>query len=52
MKTMQKRLLLYNASTECVLLTEPQFAEADIYIIALNDAALEQLKKLLRLKGS
>lgn len=40
---------IYNAST--VPLHAPQFAEADIYIFALNDAALEQLDKIPGLNG-
>jgi len=40
---------LYNAST--VPLYSPQFAAADIYIFALNDAALEQPEKFPGLSG-
>ena len=40
---------VYNAST--VPLESAQFAEADIYIFALNDAALEQLDKIPGLHG-
>jgi predicted short-subunit dehydrogenase-like oxidoreductase (DUF2520 family) len=40
---------VYNAST--VPLESAEFAEADIYIFALNDAALEQLDKIPGLHG-
>ena len=39
----------YNA--DAVSLSEPQFASADIYIIALNDAALESVEKINGLKN-
>ena len=38
------KALALKAGTEGVALTEPEFAEADIYIIALNDAALESIE--------
>lgn len=38
----------YNA--DAVSLSEPKFADADIYIIVLNDAALESVEKLTALK--
>ncbi|MEO8413487.1 MAG: Rossmann-like and DUF2520 domain-containing protein [Ginsengibacter sp.] len=39
----------YNADS--ILLTEPQFATADIYIVALHDAALEHVEKIKGLKN-
>jgi len=39
---------LYNASSG--LLTDPQFLEADFYIIALNDAALDNIERIPALK--
>lgn len=39
----------YNASA--VSLTEPQFASADIYIVALTDAALDSIEKISGLKN-
>lgn len=44
------KALALKAGTEGVALTEPEFAEADIYIIALNDAALESIEKIKGLK--
>src|SRR6187551_3013167 len=39
---------LYHASSG--LLTDPQFLEADFYIIALNDAALDNIERIPALK--
>ena len=40
---------LYNASS--TVLTDTHFAEADIYIVALNDAALDHMERIVALKG-
>ncbi len=40
---------LYNASS--ATLSEPQFADADFYIIALNDAALDHIERYPALKN-
>ena len=39
----------YNA--DAVSLTEPEFASADIYVVALHDASLDSLEKIHGLKN-
>jgi len=45
------KALALKYGVEGIVLTEPEFAYADIYIIALNDAALESIEKIKGLKN-
>ncbi len=50
-KAAHAKALALKYGVEGIELTEPKFADADIYIIALNDAALESIEKIKALKS-